>query len=618
MADFNVDVAEARGAGTQPLSPVQNHETKQMNPWVPFAANAAGMLMQYAKDKKEQEKQAAIDSVVASFVREQTALNDAVAQGAKSPVEAAARARANFSKYAAQHPSLIKLFKESNAALVEHTGIGEFKEEEQAVQDRERKIESDMVAAGYPIYEGMSPQTKEEMKTAFLSTRKVEAELEAIRKANAERRAQNSEERTSQDWFAKQKAVRLLSDLGDKHIPATISFLQDVAKMPNKEEALLKSSQHFAMIDGALAALSGVNPDLASNWNKLFNELRQNSEKLIKGQLGAEASENLLKEIKNRAQLMALSDPAMQGAYATNALIPQMVSTTKTINKAAMDVMTRFTTSGGVKWPVVGNADVEADVYEGLNANVRALEGNKVVNKETVIRELGVAAGNVMTQVDRALANGLKGSDLKEVANWIAKPEFGIMVGKGIINKEQMAAAKTSFQYLYEQEVSNGVVQKLSEKLGDKTYADAVEFKWVGNGVALEKKFEDVKPGWSIGGSGAFKNINGERMVEIRKEQQQLVNDLTPVTKAINVLVKAGAHMEGHRDYGLYWEENKHRILPNIFSDPELSDQMKNRRQAVDSGKTVVNASDVQAGFELNGWVFQGGDPTDAKSWKRK
>jgi ActR/RegA family two-component response regulator len=444
----------------------------------------------------------------------------------------------------------------------------------------------------------------------------VQGEFEQLAKRSAEARAAGEYEWKKYQFEAKERGAMLLSELGNSHVTSMSAFIQELSSMPDKNVARLKLGERFAQVEAGIASLSGSHPELASNWKGVFANMRKLGEDALSPAAKTEEVENQLRVIKAQAQLMALSDPRMVKVYALNALAPQAAASMADLNKVALDALANISSP---------NADTKIQVV-GVNGDVaKTFDALKVVTKEYIRNpsnpdaqvQITEANRTILNQIDKSLVTGAKAGDLTKAADYVASPEFSQAMKNGLVDKEHAKNALTAFQYLYEQNVAKSVVSKLDEKVPgakDKTFGQSVELKWAGSSVQLEKKFDDGGTGWSIGKSSAFKNMSTEAAAEARREQIRFTEDLGPALKAINVVVKAGAHLEGHSDYAVYWEENKHRILPGYFPDPEQSDMKAKGNQG---GARTISAESLKPGYTFEGWRFKGGDPGKKESWEK-
>lgn len=559
MADFNVGLNEPRGEGagyvaapTQRIgvAPVQNNTLGVL---VEGATSLFKAYQQGQANKKEQEKA----SIIAGFAEEQTALNDAMYQGSMSKHEAAARARANVSKYVGMFPAFSKDFAGINKDLFEHSELGEAKDETQLWKDQRKSILADMQKAGVVITPSMSPQTQEGLMSAFQEGRRLDAEVDKRIKRNAESRAQSNEERAAIQFEDREVASKGLVSLGSAWLAPSQTFIADLTKRREAggDPAVLKLElgTYFTNLEGAVNAIAAKNPELGNSWKQMFSEVRKMGEEGIDGKFKADALENQLKTIKNKAQLMALSDPTMQGLYATSALLHgQIPATFYDTNQAARDTLARI--AGGQKGtaPLLGNASAEKASNDLVVKNVQELKTGTHKQPEQAKEQLGRITTKLMQEMDNLSSDpSANYKTLSNVSNLLASPEWAYMVENNIVSKEHNEKAKQAFQMIYTKDVSKGVVDKLKSQFTftnapAKPLTDIVDIKWSGSGVSFDKKPQYLT---------AFE----------RQDQAQYVRELNSSSVALNKLIHIGAHMEGHTNYEKYWENNKHLMLPGLY-----------------------------------------------------
>lgn len=558
MADFNVGLSEPRGEGagyvaapTQRIgvAPVQNNTLGVL---VEGATSLFKAYQQGQANKKEKEKA----SIIAGFAEEQTALNDAMYQGSMSKHEAAARARANVSKYVGMFPAFSKDFAGINKDLFEHSELGEAKDETQLWKDQRKTILSDMQKAGIVVSPSMSPQTQENLMSAFQESRRLASEMEKRMKLNAEARAQSGEERSARQADDREKAATGLISLASAHLVPAQSFISDLTK---RREAggdpvalKLEMGQYFTNLDGAINAVSARNTELGSAWRQMFGDVRKLGEEGIDGKVKADALENQLKTIKNKAQLMAMGDPTMQALYATNVLLNgNLPAVFHEANRAAKDTVARVS-GGEPSAPIIGDEGAEKATNGLVIKNVQELKSGTHKQPEEAKKQLGNLTTKLMNEMDNLSSDPAANyKTLGNVANLLASPEWAYMVEGGVVSKENNEKAKQAFQMIYTKDVSKGVVDKLKSNFSftnapAKPLTDIVDIKWSGSGVSFDKKPQYMT-------------------VFERQDQAQYVRELNSSSVALNKLIHIGAHMEGHTDYAKYWESNKHMMLPGLY-----------------------------------------------------
>ena len=152
------------------------------------------------------------------------------------------------------------------------------------------------------------------------------------------------------------------------------------------------------------------------------------------------------------------------------------------------------------------------------------------------------------------------------------------------------------FQQFYEKNVVQGVNQKLNETFNFNTLTKADPSAPRGDTVTQQTRALDISNvnvqfnGTSvIFGLKALPADPADRSFAMRK-----MEETKPYQDALGRMVRMGAHLEGNTNYQKYWEDNKHILLPQMFS------KYKN----------------LEIGQKVDGFVYTGGDANDARNWK--
>jgi uncharacterized membrane-anchored protein YhcB (DUF1043 family) len=411
-------------------------------------------------------------------------------------------------------------------------------------------------------------------------------------------RSANADQRAQFEFNTKQEAGRALAELGGTQLNAAQLFVRDtVAKAKasgNIEGAKLELNNYMSNLQGAIAGIATLHPEMAGNWNKLFNDLKTSADSALTGKENVEALENKLQEIKTKSQLMAMSQPKMQAAYANSALLGgNLAATLNSSSEAARDTVVLIggvpATDMKVSPPVIGVPDVEKGVYAQLSHQISLLESGKHPSPEAAKTQLSNSVTHIFKQVEQSISNGFSAKDLKSAADFLSSTEYAKLVQSGVITKDQSTMANQVFGLIYNKEIKKGLEIELNKPFDavpfdsrDKkaipmSYGSLVDFKWEGAGMSISPstdKFLNQTANMSRG---------------------QIVRETQVASKAINQLVKLGSHLEGHTDYARYWEENKHNILPNNFPDPAV----------------------LKPGQSVDGWKYLGGNSQNRNNWMR-
>lgn len=594
MADFNVDLAAPNASGAKVISPVQDARTNFPNPWAAFALGVGEALMKGNAEAKKQEKEAFKQGIVGEFVRSQTAIADSIMQGSDSG-KAGVLARANFSKYAAAYPELVEDFSKSNKSLFEFTELGEAKDTAQMFKDARKETIGSMVKSGYVVDDTMPKAVVDSQIQAFQITRRAEAEFDSLAKRRQEARSMAAEDRTAFEFKAKQDAVTLLTSIGDAHLDSsfktTQAIVEEAKRTGNVDEGRAKLIQSFSGIERSLVAAAAHNPSMADSYKKLFDEVKQFGLDSLDGKYQASAAENKWKEMQARIMLTTTSSPENKAIFGASKLFGGTIPATYTdINSAGRNLIGNLAHTFSLNSPtIVGMPKEEGAMYDLVKSNVSAIEAGKTPDAEGTKVQLGNMVNNTLHQVGQAASRGLKPEQLSASFNFIASPEYAKLISYGKIDKEAAQSANKVFQLVYERDVSKAITAKMDEPFDrtvarekQETYGQLVDFKWNGSGVSAE-----MVP------TGTGKNWLNRTEAQNR---DVFVSQMSAATKAMNQLIKAGAHMEGHTDYAKYWESNKHNILPNYYPDPAR----------------------LKPGQVVNGYKYVGGNYKAQSNWVKE
>lgn len=610
MAEFGVqatNLSPPQGAGSQPLDPVQEKFVDTS----PISGVAVGGIVDiFAKGlqiNRKEEAEKAKNAIIGAYVKEETAINNAVATGQLNPAAAASRSRANANKYYAGFPQYISDFEGAGKALRGFTESGEV----QAQLESEAKLRAAdkqaAASAGAIFTAGMAKPAEDAIIQAHKTNVRAQQELEQMYKANAEMRAQGTYNATVAERDAKEMGIRVINDVAGANMSAFqalgSTLVNDVkAGKTTPEQAQMLLTERFSNINGAIVSAARLNPELAAPYRTLFNEANDVYKRMLDPKTSAENLENELKSITTRMKIAAYADPKFAAVATTSNILGNNPNLTFISSAVTTETVARLGASfAGFKPQVVGNPDVEPETLNILKAGLQQLKdpATRNVDKQKVEAENSV--NEILKQTGQQLSLGVPPEQLKGVAQFFASPEYAGFVGSGKINPENAQAAKMTFQQLYEPTVIQGVQQKLetvlttvSEYGGPGNIAgrpagappptppkktllkDAINVNFTGAGVQFE-----------------LKNVAGLSQME-RVDQRRKVQELQTASKAVNQLIHIGAHMEGSTDYAKYWDTHKHIFMPQVYS----------------------KYKGLEIGEVKNGMRYKGGEANDPKNWE--
>lgn len=630
MAEFGVqatNLSPPQGAGSQPVDPVQEKFVDTS----PISSTAVGGIVDiFAKGlqiNRKEEAEKAKNAVIGAYVKEETAINNAVATGQLNPAAAASRSRANANKYYAGFPQYINDFESAGKALRGFTEAGEVQEQLQS----EAKIrQADIQAAstaGFTFTPTMSKPAQDAIIQAHKTNVRAQQELEQMYKANSEMRAQGTYNAAVAERDAKEMGIRVINDVAGANMSAFqalgSTLVGDVkAGKTTPEQAQMLLTERFSNINGAIVSAARLHPELAAPYRTLFNEANDVYKKMLDPKNVTEGLENELKAVQTRLKLVAMSNPQFAGIVTTSNLLGNNPNLTFIASSATNEAVARIANSPAAQGiasqyvpQVVGNPDVEPGTLGILRSGLQQLKDPATRNVDKQKIEAENSVNEILKQTGQQLALGASPDKLKGVAQFFASPEYAGFVTSGKLNPENAQAAKMTFQQLYEPTVIQGVQQKLQNVLLQPTDVGGTT-----RGV-LENIRSNVRPEDAIGrspnapepttqkptllkdalnvtfsGAGVqfeMKNVSALSDVE-RIDQRRKVTELQTAQKALNQIIHIGAHMEGSTDYAKYWEANKHIYLPQMFS----------KYKGLEIG-------DVKSGMR-----YKGGEANDPKNWE--
>ncbi|HET8689294.1 MAG TPA: hypothetical protein VFM18_22000 [Methanosarcina sp.] len=577
MADFTEDLASPRGAGSQPVAPVQQQVYKQEGvAALNFASTMVDQFAHYKVQADKAEKEVRKNAIIGDFTRTQTTLADALAQGNIDPSRANAIARANFSRFAANNPDLVSDASKVNKDLFEYTNLEDVKTQSDAFKDAKKQMISDATKAGYIINPNAPQDVIDSQLNAFQKTRASEEEFKRLVARRQENRSQSAEDRSAQDYAYKQQSIQLLATIGDSHLDSSFKSVKDIVAEAKRvgtldalEVAKSKINEMFLGIEKTIVASSTFHPELAKGYQSMFSQIKQNGLDSLDPKISAEASSNRLKEMESNIMLTALANPDAKVSFAMgkiyNGPLPSTYLETQASGKNTIAYLANAFKAGNLGPQVIGDKNTETGAYDLIKSQVGMLEGGKVSKPEEARTQLGNLTNNVLQQVGAAASQGLTPDKLSTAFNFVSSPEYAKLVSYGVINKEAQAAAHKVFSAMYETSVGKAIEQKLSMPFRtvdsnnpvdgkQQSYGSLVDFKWGGSGVQATPVDQGTGKTW----------LNRTQM----QDRDILVSDMKSATISLNQLIRAGAHMNGSTDYQKYWEDNKHLILPSIYPDP--------------------------------------------------
>lgn len=579
MADFNISVGGPSEAGARPVAAIE--PPRAMNTNAPLVNLAVGMTDIFMRNKVEADKQKKLElqnATISNYTQDMTKIAQGVETGELTDSKAAMLQQKTHRQYAAAFPVLTEEFGKINKDLTTNTALASVKSTQDMYESVKKTQATDMAKAGYPIYEGMPKEQFEANLKAYQSTTYAEGEFKRMAERASFKNSMDAAQRATFEFEQKNQANMLLAQMGDSHLNSTMlnvkSLIDETARTGNMQEGTFKLNQMFQGIEQTIASLSSANPTAANAYKEMFANLKKIGEEGIQGGKLTEASSNRLKLLENQVKFSALSSsPEAKTLYSSSYLfhgnMPSTFLNMNTDGKQAYAAIGSVFGAGKVVPQVVGTDALQGNL-DALKSQIAAVNNGKVENKEATLLQAGNAANNILKQVGNAGGLGIDAKALNPAVEFLASPEFLSLHQAGKIDPAALQGAKSALQVLHEKNVVKAVEKELGVKGG------AFDFTFNGAGVVLQP-------------------VGGKKLNYLEQGQQaNVLAESAPIGKAITQLVYAGAHMQGRKDYGQYWEENKHFLVPSYYPDP----------------------AKLKVGQTVDGYKYTGGNVKDPANWE--
>lgn len=579
MADFtqNATLSAPQGAGSTPISPIQKVDnTKALTSGFSNIFESIGGYQKAETDRLKQEAAARKETVIRSYVRDENVFAQMLESGQISAAQAASRSRANFRTYSSNFGEYIEDLEKASRALKGNTEMSEAQKELEAERNQYIADKSEASKAGYLFPPGMSKDAEMAQIKAHKTGIVEAAQLKQRREAAAEARAQGTYDATLDAKQEKEASFQAINNIAGSHLEAYRHFVTSNAdavksgKMsPDQARAL--NLERYTNITAGLQASARMNPELAAPFRSLFDEIYKTGDKLSDPKTATEDLRNQLTLLTTKAKLTAMADPEVKAAIVAYDLFPNSPTVTLGTSKEAMraiQLMASDPKDGKFVPQVVGDPKIEGETLDFLKAAVRDVPTKGSEQQKKAYEQASNSVNNLLKQTGKFIDEGVDPKKLTKLAEFYASPEYAVLVNNGKIDPTAAQTAKKVFQITYEKTLIKGVNDKLQGRLFGKegdaqpnpiAVKDTIDVKFTGSGVTFV-----AKPLWEVYGTNQAPPSDIER-----RRQKEIVAELNTAQKAVNQLIHIGAHMEGTINYAKYWEENKHILVPSLFTAPE-------------------------------------------------
>lgn len=586
MADYGVQATEMskpQAAGDQVIQPAQSIDgSKALFNVVGGVLDIfAKGIQQNEKQKQEQQRQ----SVLNAYLTEERKIANAFRTGELTAVEASGRSRTNFANFSQANPGLQDELDKAAKAQRSYGMKGEFETEEQRAADIRKKDVEQAQARGAIFYPGMSKAAEDAEVTAAKQSIRAEQDFDNYVKKQNEVRAAGRYNKELADAETKLFSTKMLSNIAGTHLESFQEMVNDLGdkvrsgKMDQKTaQALI--TQRFSNISAAIQTVAGQNPELASPWRSIFNEIKMFGDKITDPKFASEDYKSQYDAIIAKGKLFAVTnDPQVLAGVVTTQLAPQSAAvalrTSEPILRAFNALaLTNLTDEKPV--PAVIGSDIEKPILDQLKIGLKDLKAAGATNEQISTVQATNSVNQLLKQVGQIANTGTTDvNKLSKFADFLSSDEFGKFASKGTLDKDSLRTTSIVFKNVYEKQITQGVQKKLNEFIESDVAPVLVDAYGLNPATRAESegrsplKFSDFVD-VSFNGSGVSLSVKG--LDKLSPEQRASVNtqlqSLKSSERAINQLIRIGAHMEGTQDYAKVWKENRHRFMPGIFPEP--------------------------------------------------
>lgn len=580
MAEFGIkatDLSAPQGAGARVIEGVQPATSSIQ---IPSGISQLGVDLvdslrrgeiQKAKDQAAQRE----NQVMGQYTREIAALQDAATQG-MSPAEVAAKTRrinAQYTTIAAEN-GWLESFKKSQDLALGATGTGAIVN--QAEEQRKANV---TYLRGKDVY--VPPDADDNYINQLMRHQTDKQTMMQDFTFNEQQAAANRSatgfNQSQEDRRRKEETTKLITGF------AGTSF-QELSVQTDKiiadhragrigiEEARAEIQKLSAKSSQGIDAITAADPSMGTPFRNTLTTYLDTQVKRLEGE--NVDLDNEAKAIVNRSKVVSLQkSPELAQAAALSELVGRTVAGSQTVESITAQALVRFTTQDTTSASDVPNVvgggigkTAEVTLYSHAKEGLNLVRSGQTSRPEVAKQEAFQLTNNILDQLgDKFNSRKVKDTDLKEVAQFMASPEFAYFVKEGGMRTDVADTARDAYMQLYRRSVDQGVQAQLNQPIPtgvrqnrpndpdiSGTTMDALDIRFTNGQVAFVPKTGQQYSSPSI-----------SRIVSER------ARELSGVSQSLTQIVRIGAHLEGTTDYQAYWEANKASILPYYYGDQE-------------------------------------------------
>lgn len=597
MADFSTDFSPAQHAGANTVAPVQVSPVPDfdINPYIQKGLSIFAQLGENAAKRKAEEQS---NSVIQQYIQQAGEIADQRVAGTIDASRADTLSRALYQKTLASNPGLIKDLSAAHKELYAGTQTGVIADEVKDQKEREKAADALATEFGFDMSQNMSPETRNARQEAAATMKRAEKVQQRLTAEQSYKHAANAEERQAGEYNQRMRdretldqATGLMREMVSTNYDAFSSMIRDAMSMADTPEQVQQASlainMELSRLKSLVANTPGSSKELMTTYLAPFEDLAKFATSSMKPGVQLEGLKQEVERRMAHAKLLFLQDPQTAAAVAANSLVsnaPEALTKAQTsVTSNIARVTAALPNTPLYKLPqIVGNPGEKA-TYDATDEAIRNLNSGKVsgdVGKLT--SEVQKGMDTYVRQAEAmSKSEDFNPSDLGPMMEFFAKDSVGKAVSSGNITLSQQKAMSTALS-AYGESVVKSVTQTLSQAAQDtgqrksSSVSDYIgDIKFEGGKLTLYP----VKGFGSQAGSEAAQSA-------LKKSEAALTR-----------LVRVGAHNDGTTDYGKWWEANRHRVMPNVYADPER----------------------FPAGFvnEKTGYKFKGGMWNNPNNWEK-
>lgn len=583
MAEFGIRATNLGGpsfAGSSPVAPVQRAGNA---PVLPTALIDTGIAVAESVQKQRGADAAlSANGVFGLYQKQLAGVAQAKDFGDISDAEANARVRAISAKFLAEggggDPKFAETLKKVKDSVFGVTSLAEAEETEKISNElRKSQLQEARKMGLISNFSNLTPELEDQASEVVARIMRAESDFARYTARNSEQRSQNAENRAQQshdismDEYVRKEAVKLsaqsalteaadwsnkvLTNLDKQIAGGQISFIQ----------AQGQANTLFAQYRATMVSQTADDPASAANIATMIDSLQKSWLDANNPETKNAQTTALYQEQMKRWQLMAMAQSEnVRKAAVSSALMPNVpLSTTQAVQGVA-DLIDKVTLPD-VPIQILGanNPDVENGFYTTISRGIQSVKSGTATNPQGIMNE---ATQGVNKTLENMAAVGPTANRnpviLKDATKFIASPEMAELVKQNALDPVTRSQARATWQSTYEESVKRGATRLLNSPVGlatsnaagpsqpTPTLASLIDFNFTGNGLQIIDK-------------------RGSNPVASPQYLRQQEGNIRKFTEAFNLLIKAGAHLEGTTDYRGYWDRNKHVLLPDFFMSPE-------------------------------------------------